>query len=213
METPFYQLMLITHKNNLPLSPYLDFIATCAANGITAVQLREKNSSYEENLAFGIKLKKTLLPYKIPLIINDHLDLALELDAEGIHLGQSDGDPKLAREQLGPKKIIGLSIDTPEDLIIANNLPIDYLGVGAIFPTQNKNNVKTLWQLQGLKHLTELTSHPIVAVGGINKTNAIDVINAGAQGLAAIDVFHQSENPSMTTAHLRKLTNRIYHHA
>ncbi len=214
MKTPFYQLILITQKNDLPLGPYLKFIETCAVSGITAVQLREKNLSYAENLALGRELKKILHPHKIPLIVNDHLDLALALDAEGVHLGQNDGDPVQARNLLGHKKIIGVSIDHLENLTLANNLPLDYVGDGAIFPTQNKPNVTTHWSIHGLKQLATQSQHPIVAVGGINESNAAEVIEAGAQGIAAINLFHQTKDPLASITNLRKIMDkRNFHYA
>lgn len=195
MKEPFYKLMLVTHRNHIPVAEYLKFIHICAAAGITSVQLREKNSSYKFCVALGKKLKKILALYHIPLIVNDNLDLALELEAEGVHLGQTDGDPIKARQLLGNEKIIGVSINSPENLILANDFPIDYVGVGAIFETQNKQNVETIWGVDGLKKLSSLSTHPVVAIGGINTANAANVMSAGADGIAVIGAIHNAKDP------------------
>jgi len=205
MNSKFYKLMLVTNRNNVPLEQYLKFIKLCAASGITSLQLREKSSSYEFLLEFGAKLKEVLMPYNIPLIINDSIDLARELDAEGVHLGQSDGNPEDARNILGPRKMIGVSINTFADLESANSWPIDYFGVGAIFPTASKTNIATIWGVRALSELSKLSKHPIIAIGGINEFNAGDVMLAGAQGIAAIGVFHDSEHPELVIRNIRKI--------
>lgn len=197
--------MLVTHRQAMPIDEYLAFIKICAVSGITAVQLREKNMSYESTLIFGRKLKQILEPFEIPLIVNDNLDLAVALDAEGIHLGQSDGDPKAARALLGPHKIIGVSINSLENLCVANGLPINYVGIGAIFKTHSKLNVATTWGLEGLRELSKLSKHTIIAIGGINELNAAEVILAGAEGLAIIGAIHNAVDPSLAIKRLRQI--------
>ena len=205
--------MLITNRQNKPMVDYLKFIKSCATAGITSVQLREKGQSRDDLLMFGQQLKRILAPLNIPLIINDDLELALELDADGVHLGQTDGDPIWARKKLGPSKLIGVSIDSEENLIRANTLPIDYVGIGAIFLTTNKKNINTLWGTEGLQRLALGTHHPIVGIGGINENNAADVLSSGAQGIAIIGALHDAENPHQITKALRHIIdNRGQHH-
>jgi len=148
-------------------------------------------------------LKQILDPLGIPLIINDDIGLALELDASGVHLGQTDGDPVLARELLGTNKIIGVSIDTRENLIKANELPIDYVGIGAIFPTLNKKNVATIWGTEGLKTLAAISRHPMIGIGGVNESNAAEVLLAGASGIAVIGALHDAPDPAQMVRRLR----------
>jgi len=198
--------MLVTNKGNLPIDDYLKFIAICASAGITSVQLREKKLSRAALLDFGGKLKAILKPFKIPLIINDNVEVAYQLDAEGVHLGQSDGSALEARQKLGKDKIIGLSISTKEQLQAANTLPIDYVGIGAIFPTRNKANISTIWGCEGLKKIAPLSVRPVIAIGGINETNILEVIRAGAHGIAAIGAFHDTQEPENT---IRNLSNNI----
>ncbi len=205
MKDDFYKLTLVTNRQNIPLDKYLHFIDQCAQSGITAVQLREKKLNYAELLEFGKQLQNILSPYNIPLIINDNVELAFELNAAGVHLGQSDGNILKAREMLGSNKIIGITIDSIEQLLIANTLPIDYVGVGAIFPTNNKSNVATVWGCEGLKQLAALTSHLIIAIGGIDQNNVSQVVQSGAHGIAAIGVFHVDiQNPKTMTQQLRQ---------
>lgn len=197
------KLILVTNKNDISLESYLAFVSECVKSGVTSVQLREKQSSYLELLDFGKDLKTILKPFSIPLIINDHIDLACELDAQGVHLGQSDGSIVMARQKLGKEKIIGLSVDTLEQVLLANTLPIDYIGVGSIFKTFSKENVTTFWGLKGLGAIAKLSKHPIVAIGGINENNIVEVIKAGAHGIAAISAFHNAHDLKTITKNLR----------
>lgn len=203
MGESFYKLTLVTNRQDTPLTDYLYFISSCASAGITAVQLREKHQSRDFLLMFGRELKRMLDPLHIPLIVNDDLKLALELDASGVHLGQSDGDPAYARKILGPQKIIGVSIDTRENLLKANTLPIDYVGIGAIFATPNKKNVSTIWGIKGLQALSSITKHPIVGIGGINTNNAATIMTSGAHGIAVIGALHDANDPTSATQQLR----------
>jgi thiamine-phosphate pyrophosphorylase len=207
-----YKLMLLTQKNDTPVTIYLDFIKRCIEGGITAVQLREKSLSDDELLDFGQQLQALLLTYQLPLIINDHVDLAIAIDAAGVHLGQSDGCPIHARHRLGVNKMIGVSIDSDENLLTANQNPVDYVGIGAIFPTQNKSNIQTIWGLKRLKRVAALSKHPIIAIGGINETNAAAVMLAGAQGIAVIGAAHHTTYPTRTLRQIRSLIDTEGNH-
>lgn len=198
------KLMLVTQKADLELTHYLDFIQVCLSHGVDAVQLREKNLTPNELLTFGKALKQLLSIYRIPLIVNDNIKLCLALNADGVHLGQQDESCLRARKILGPDKLIGLSVDTLAQVEKANHYPINYIGVGAIFPTQNKNNVTTTWGIDGLKSVHACTKHPIIAIGGIQEENIKAVVDTGVHGIAAIGAFHDTTNPALTTTHLKK---------
>ncbi|EPP28827.1 thiamine monophosphate synthase/TENI family protein [Chlamydia psittaci 08-2626_L3] len=159
-------------------------------------------------LGFGEALKSILDPLEIPLIVSDSVSACLDLDATGVHLGQTDGDVIEARELLGSDKIIGWNVNTLDQLLNANTLPIDYLGLRAMFATQNKPDATNLWGFSGLEQAVSLCEHPIVAIGGINESNASKVIDAGAAGIAAIGVFHSAQNPSSVTKALREIVDR-----
>ena len=137
----YFKLVLVTQKRNKSIDTYLNFIKTCIDSGVTSIQLREKKLEFQELLKFGYALHSLLKSHNIPLIINDNIELALALDAEGVHLGQSDCHVLRARNRLGYKKIIGLSINTIQELKVTHNSPIDYIGLSSIFPTNSKENV------------------------------------------------------------------------
>lgn len=209
MSKPYFKLILVTNKMKTRLDVYLNFISLCAQAGITSVQLREKQSAYADLLSFGKEMQDILKAFQIPLIVNDNPQLALELDAEGLHLGQNDGDIISARRLLGEDKIIGLTVNSIKELREANNLPIDYLGIGAIFPSTNKTDVAKIWGSEGLIQLRKLTNKKLIAIGGINETNAGLVMRSGADGIAAIAAFHESADPAYTTRQLLLTINRF----
>jgi thiamine-phosphate pyrophosphorylase len=202
MKLQFHQLMLVTHKYKTTLPDYLLFIEACVKNGVSSVQLRQKQANIDELISFGLALKKTLSPYHVPLIVNDHLDVAVNLNAEGLHLGQDDGDVLRARNILGPKKIIGLTVNSLDELQKANHLPINYVGVGAIFQTANKPNVRQIWGCKGLSEAVSNSNHPVIAIGGIDEKNLSGVLNTNVHGIAAIGAFHNSPYPEKTTQSL-----------
>ena len=210
MKDNFSTLTLVTNKRDQPLNEYLHFITQCAGSGVTSIQLREKNLFYKDLFEFGKKLQHILEPFEIPLIVNDNLQLAYELNADGVHLGQSDGNVIDARALLGPDKIIGITIDSIEQIHTANKLPIDYVGVGAIFESTNKKDVATILGCAGLKQIAQLSKHKIIAIGGINESNAAGVMQSGVLGIAAIAAFHDSKDPATTTKKLCTIIEDAY---
>lgn len=211
MKEPFLHLTLVTNKKTAFTPSYLELIQQCIKGGITCVQLREKSLPYQELLSFGRALKSILDKNNIPLLINDHVELCLQLDAAGVHLGQNDGDPVKARALLGPDKIIGITTNTLTQVNDAKDLPINYLGIGTIFPTENKPDVQTIWGLDGLEQAAQITAHPLIAIGGIDEHNAQSVMNAGARGIAAIGAFHDAKDPCQTTHNLLTTVNQAHH--
>lgn len=205
MNTGFYKLMLVTQREHTPLLEYLHFIKKCIDAGVTCVQLREKNADLAFKLQFAQQLKLLLTPCNVPLIINDDLDLAMLVDAEGVHLGQSDGSPQRAREQLGTNKFIGLSIESEDELKQADLLDLSYVAASAVFPTPNKKNLKTIWGIDGVNKLCQQTRHPLIGIGGINEYNLQQLMQAGAEGAAVIGALHGTHDPGGMTARLRKI--------
>lgn len=212
MKDHFYKLVLVTQKSDRDIDEYLNFLRTCVQKGVTAVQLREKNLSFADAVAFASHLKDFLSPFKIPLIINDNLKLALETNAEGLHLGQNDGDVIKARKNLKPNKILGLTVNSFEQLIKANQLPVDYIGIGAIFPTKNKSNLQKIWGCRDLKKAVSRSMHKVIAIGGIDLKNAKDVLRTGVHGLAAIGAFHNATDPGLVTQKLFNLMKKRRSH-
>lgn len=204
------QLMLVTHRQSMDLNAYLSFIEQCVIGGVTSVQLREKNYSPDDLHHFAIALKALLDRYQVPLIINDNVELALSIDAAGVHLGQSDGCVIQARQRLGEDKLIGVSIESLADLAKSHSQPIDYVAASAVFPTATKTNVRTHWGLDGLSLLKAQTSLPLIAIGGITLDNTADVMAAGADGIAVIGALHQASRPEHVARQLRTFIHDTY---
>lgn len=185
------KLCLVTNLQNQSFQSYESFLLKAIKGGITSVQLRAKNKNLLEFRELALQLKKLLSPFRIPLIINDHVEIAQEIDADGVHIGQSDYAPHEARKILGASKILGWSIETLADLEAANQLTcIDYVGASAVFPSKTKLDCHTIWGLSGLEIITKLSRHPVVAIGGIQLTNVRSVMECGACGVAVVDALH-----------------------
>lgn len=205
----YQKLMLVTHRQQMPLADYLEFIKRCALSGITALQLREKGASLSFLLEFGKSLKNILSPLNIPLIVNDNVVLAAQLDAEGVHLGQKDGDPFYAREVIGLDNVIGLSIEHRDELIAANKLEGKcYVSASSVFETQSKDNFKTVWGITGLQNLVQTSKHPVIAIGGVNDTNLPAILSTGVAGIAVIGIIHDSPHPEEITRKLRNILDQ-----
>jgi thiamine-phosphate pyrophosphorylase len=153
--------------------------------------------SLAERRVFAEALLALLRPFSIPLIINDDALFAKEIGADGVHLGQEDGAPTLARKLLGEGKMIGQSIESWEELEHANQCDaLDYVAASAVFPTKNKSNVKNIWGIEGLTALAQASCHPLIAIGGINRSNIMLVKIAGAAGVAVIGALHEAQEPT-----------------
>lgn len=177
----------------------LEILRAAVAGGVTAVQLRDKQASQRTFLAQARKVQAALKPLGVPLIINDRLDVALAIGADGVHLGQDDADVHKARRLLGPEAHIGLSISRPGEVTSADPQVIDYVGLGPIFPTGSKRDTAPPLGLAGVQTLRARLGVPIVAIGGIGGANAESVIAAGADGVAAIASICAAPDPQVAT--------------
>ncbi|MBC8441914.1 MAG: thiamine phosphate synthase [Deltaproteobacteria bacterium] len=157
--------------------------------GVSCVQLREKDTSIRLFLKKALGLKSILKRAKIPLIINDRVDIALAAKADGVHLGQSDMPYEYARRLMGPGAVIGLSVETWEDVQKAQDLDVDYLGVSPVFSTPTKTDTKTPWGLEGLEKIRRYSRHPLVAIGGLGASNVQNTIKAGADAIAVVSAI------------------------
>ena len=158
------------------------------------IQWREKGTKYRKRNARWVQKILEKHP-EVPLIINDDIRLAKALNADGVHLGQTDDSVTKAREILGPNKMIGLPIESFKQLEQANTLPIDYVTASAVFLSQTKPDCRTLWGLHDLAQLVKMSAHPITAIGGINTQNAIQVIRTGVHGIAVVSAIHNAPHP------------------
>jgi len=174
----------------------LEEVISLAVQGVVAwVQLREKDLPTRPFVEEARRLKQFLAPLGVPLIINDRLDVVLASDADGIHIGQEDMPYDIARRLLGPKAIIGLSVETWEDVEQAELLDVDYLGVSPVFTTPTKTDTKGPWGLEGLARIRAFSRHPLVAIGGISRDNAAAVILAGADRIAVVSAICAAADP------------------
>lgn len=196
MNNTIYKLILVTDYHPSSFENYLHFISLAIKGGVTQVQLRNKTSPLPELRRHAIALQSVLTLSGIPLIINDYVDLAVEINAAGVHLGQSDLSPYQAREMLGSDKIIGYSLESMADLERANQLDcINYVAASAVFPSHTKTDCKTIWGLEGLKVIAQQSRYPVIAIGGIDYANANAVIKHGAQGIAVVSAIHDAPEP------------------
>jgi thiamine-phosphate pyrophosphorylase len=198
-------LYLVTDQSLTRGRPLVDVVAAAVQGGVTCVQLREKQLNSRDFLAQAVVLKKLLAPYGVPLVINDRIDIALACGAEGVHLGQSDMPVEFARRLLPGDVFIGWSVETMADVARSAQLPVDYLGVSPVFATPTKTDTSTPWGLEGLRQVRAATDLPLVAIGGIHHSNAHQVLQAGANGLAVVSALCSAESPASTAAEFVKI--------
>ena len=196
-----YRLYLVTDDQQ-DLTTLKRVVRKAVEGGVTTVQVREKHGDVRAFIERAQAVKDILKDTDVPLIINDRVDVALAVDADGVHLGQSDMPAIIARELIGPNKILGLSIENEEQLAQADSLPIDYIGLSAIFATPTKTNTKKHWGIDGLKMALETTSLPIVAIGGINESNIPQLSATGVHGLALVSAICHAEDPKAASEYL-----------
>lgn len=203
-----YELYLVTDQFNLKEDRFLNIIEQAIIGGVSIVQIREKHSSTRDFLELARKCKEITDKYDVPLIINDRIDIAQAIDASGVHLGQDDMPCKLARKILGPDKTIGISVHTYEEAKEAQYDSADYLGVGAIIatPTKRDAEIATHEELMKIKNDIEI---PTVAIGGIKKSNARQIVNEyGFDGIAVVSAIMKSNNPRKASLKLLREVNK-----
>lgn len=178
------------------------------AGGATSLQLREKSLEKSRFLERAQKLKNICQKFKVPLIINDDVDIAKKIDADGVHIGQDDMSIIEAKEILGNKKIIGVSVFNAKEAFEAESRGASYLGVGSIFKTISKPDAKMV-KISDLKEICKIVKIPVVAIGGINKDNILKLRNSGVSGVALIRAIFSSRNIKEETEKLRKFVELV----
>jgi len=201
---PDLSLVLVTDRTLAAGRSLDDVVRAAVRGGVTAVQLREKDCSTRQFLEIGRSVQEACRSLGVPFIVNDRADLALVLKTDGIHLGQDDLPPRDARRLLGPDAVIGLSVETLEQALEAEDEDVDYLGVSPIFATPTKPDTRGEWDLAGLSKLRRLTRRDLVAIGGINPENAGAVIEAGADGIAVVSAICAAADPERAARDPRK---------
>ena len=182
-------LYLCTDQGYLGERSFADIIEEAIDGGVTMLQIREKNACTREFFEIACVARNITKARRIPLVINDRLDVALAVDADGLHIGQSDLPLWAAKKIAGSKLFIGVSAGTVEDALAAEKDGADYLGIGAVFPTGSKDDAGSAIGLEGLARICAAVKIPVVAIGGIGLANAADVMKAGAAGIAVISAI------------------------
>lgn len=183
-----YTLYLVTDRELMSTKTLEEAVEQAILGGCTLVQLREKTASSREFYQTALNIKAITDKYKVPLIINDRVDIALAIDADGVHVGQSDLPATIVRKIIGKDKILGVSAGCAEKAIEAQREGADYIGVGALFSTSTKTDAKSVSKETLMKIVKEV-SIPVVGIGGINEQNAAQLKNTGIDGIAVVSAI------------------------
>ncbi len=207
MTEKYYELCLVTDSALANGRSLAGIVAAAVKGGVTMVQLREKNASTRAFIEQARVLKRLLAPLRVPLLINDRIDVALAAGVDGVHLGQQDMPVALARQLLGPAASIGLSITELGQVRDRDAELADYLGVGPIFAQSTKLDATPPLGLDGLAEVRRATGKPIVAIGGVSAANADAVRSAGANGIAVVSAIMSADDARAAAAALLSAPN------
>lgn len=204
------RLYLVTNRYQDSLESFLEKIETACRSGVTIVQLREKNLTTNQYYQLAKQVKEVTDAYQVPLIIDDRLDVCLAVDAAGLHIGDDELPVPVARQVLGPDKILGVTAKTVKRALEAEEGGADYLGTGAIFPTTTKENAP-ITLISTLKTICQRVAIPVVAIGGLTSENIDQLIGTGIAGVAVVRNLMQAEDvEAKTQAFLTKLDDIIF---
>lgn len=176
--------------------------------GATFMQLREKNLEEEQFLKEAVEIKGLCAQYGVPFVINDNVDIAVSMDADGVHVGQSDMEAGDVRAKIGPDKILGVSAHTVEQAKLAEAQGADYLGVGAVFPTGSKDDADEV-RGETLKEICQAVNIPVIAIGGITADNTPQLAGSGICGIAVISAIFGQRDIEEATKKLREATKEM----
>lgn len=199
-------LYLVTDKSD-DVDRFLNTIEEAIKGGVSVVQIREKTAETLDFYNLALRVKEITAKYNIPLIINDRVDVALAIDAEGVHVGQSDMPCDITRKLIGKDKILGVSAATIEEAQKAQKDGADYIGTGALFPTATKDDAPSITK-QDLKEIAESIDIPVVAIGGITLDNASELTDTGIAGLSVVSAIMSAENPKESSQKLLNIFNK-----
>ena len=185
-----------------------DVVESVLQNGATFLQIREKDLAQDAFEAEAERLKTLCTQHEVPFVVNDSVEIALQCDADGVHVGQSDIKGRDIRSIIGPDKILGISAGTVEEAIAAEIAGADYIGVGAVFSTSTKKNARSM-TMERLKEIVSSVSIPVVAIGGISTENILQLRGSGVDGVAVVSAIFAAENPGKATADLLKLAEEV----
>ncbi|MGQ9620711.1 MAG: thiamine phosphate synthase [Bacteroidales bacterium] len=202
-------LYLVTDRSLAKGRPLGYIVEQAIKGGVTMVQLREKDCTARTFVNIALQLKKLLVSYNIPLIINDRLDIVLASDADGLHIGQQDMPYEIARKILGRRKIIGLTVESVEQAREANKFDVDYIGLSPVFTTDTKSDLGPPLGIEGIREIASFSEHIMVAIGGINVNNTFDVLNAGANGVAVVSAIVSADEPMKAAYEIKQEIERF----
>ena len=203
------RLYLVTNRYQDSLENFLEKVETACRSGVTIIQLREKNLTTNQYYQLAKQVKEITDAYQVPLIIDDRLDICLAVDAAGLHIGDDELPVSVARQVLGPDKILGVTAKTVKRALEAETSGADYLGTGAIFPTTTKENAP-ITQISTLKTICQTVAIPVVAIGGLTSENIDQLAETGIAGVAVVRDLMQAEDiEAKTQAFLTKLDDII----
>ncbi|MBQ2379431.1 MAG: thiamine phosphate synthase [Akkermansia sp.] len=198
-----YHLYLVTDEIERCRYGLLDTVRQAVEGGVSIVQYRSEKLSHAEQKEQVLPLQEYLRSVGVPLIINDNVELAVEIDADGIHIGQDDMPVAQARALIGPQKILGLTVTTPEQMAAVDTALVDYLGCGPVFPTITKDDAPPPMGVEGWAELARMSPLPVVAIGGLNKERTAAVRATGlAAGVAVVSAICAAENPTQAAKDL-----------
>ncbi|MHB8155781.1 MAG: thiamine phosphate synthase [Desulfocucumaceae bacterium] len=205
-----YRLYLVTDRAILGKTSLKKAVEEAIEGGVTVVQLREKELSTRKFYETALEVRQVTDYYRVPLFINDRVDIALAVDADGVHLGQQDMDLEVARRILGHNKLIGISVENLEQALLAEKQQADYIGVGAVFYTDSKNDINKPIELEGLSRICREIKIPKVAIGGICALNIQGVMLAGASGAAVISAILGQKDIRGAASKLKDIINKTF---
>ena len=204
------RLYLVTNRYQDSVESFLEKVETACRSGVTIVQLREKNLTTNQYYQLAKEVKEITDAYQVPLIIDDRLDVCLAVDAAGLHIGDDELPVPVARQVLGPEKILGVTAKTVKRALEAEEGGADYLGTGAIFPTTTKENAP-ITLISTLRTICQRVAIPVVAIGGLTSENIDQLVDTGIAGVAVVRDLMQAEDiETKTQAFLTKLDDIIF---
>ena len=195
-------LYAVTDRRWLGQRTLVDAVRESLEGGVTFLQLREKDLDEEHFYEEAVQLQELARKYKVPFVVNDNVDIAVRMDADGVHVGQNDMEAGDVRALIGPDKILGVSAQTVEQAVLAEERGADYLGVGAVFSTGSKDDAVEV-SFETLKAICEAVSIPVIAIGGITQENTADLAGSGICGIAVISAIFAKENIRKAAADLK----------
>lgn len=203
-----FLLYAVTDRHWLNGATLISQVEAALKGGATFIQLREKSLDDKAFYQEALEIQKLCKEYKVPFVINDNVELAKKIGADGVHVGQSDMEALDVRKVLGDDKIIGVSAQTVEQAELAEKHGADYLGVGAVFPTGSKNDATEV-SFETLQEICEHVHIPVIAIGGITRDNVVELSQSGICGIAVISAIFGQTNIEAATADLKKQTKKM----